>query len=63
MSLMPGAAVATTSRAPEETSRLEMRDRPWSRRYSSRASSGVSVRARTCALPGRSPPADSTASS
>ena len=38
---MPGMAVATTSRTPDETSRLEIRCIPWSARYSSRASSGV----------------------
>ena len=36
---------ATTSSAPDDTSRLTMRDRPWSSRYSSRAPSGVIVRA------------------
>ena len=30
MSLIPGAAVATTSSAPVDASRLEIRDIPWS---------------------------------
>ncbi len=38
---MPGMAVATTSTTPEDTSLLETRWRPWSARYSRRASSGV----------------------
>ena len=54
---MPGAAVATTSSAPDDTRRFEIRDRPWSRRYSSSASSAVSVRARTSAAPSGPPPA------
>ena len=40
MSRMPGMAVATTSRAPDDTGRLEIRPMPWSARYSRRASSG-----------------------
>ena len=60
---MPGAAVATTSSAPVDTSRREMRGSPWSWRYSSRASSAVSVRARTSAAPSGPPPGDSTTSS
>ena len=63
MSLIPGAAVATMSSAPDDTSRFEMRDRPWSRRYSSSASSGVSVRARTSPSPAGPPPGASTAAS
>ena len=51
MSLMPGAAVATMSTAPLDTSRREMRLMPWSSRYSSRASSGVRVRARHVGRP------------
>ena len=47
MSLMPGAAVATTSRKPELVRRFESRRMPWSSRYSSRAWSDVIVRART----------------
>ena len=47
MSLMPGAAVATTSRNPVFAKRLDSRRMPWSSRYSSRAWSGVTVRART----------------
>ena len=47
MSRIPGIAVATTSSAPEETRRLEKRFIPWSARYSSRASSGVILRAKT----------------
>ena len=46
MSLMPGAAVDTTSTRPPLTRRLEMRARPCSSRYSTRATSGVSARAR-----------------
>ena len=45
MSFIPGTAVATTSSAPELASRRPMRRRPWSSRYSTRASSGVRVRA------------------
>ena len=44
---MPGMAVATTSSTPEDSSRFETRRRPWSSRYSTRASSGVIDRART----------------
>ena len=47
MSRIPGMAVATTSRAPDDTSRFEILFMPWSARYSSRASSGVMRRART----------------
>ena len=52
MSRMPGMAVATTSSAPEDTRRFEIRFIPWSARYSSRASSGVIRRARTVPPPG-----------
>ena len=44
---MPGIDPATRSTIPEDISRLDTRRRPWSARYSSRASSGVMVRART----------------
>ena len=47
---MPGMAPATMSMIPEDSSRLEIRRMPWSARYSSRASSGVMVRARTVPL-------------
>ena len=47
MSRIPGMAPATRSMMPEAMSRLDTRRRPWSARYSSRASSGVMVRART----------------
>ncbi len=50
MSRMPGMAPATRSMIPEDSSRLEIRRSPWSARYSSRASSGVMVRARTVPL-------------
>ena len=60
---MPGAAVATTSSAPDDTSRFDRRDNPWSRRYSRSAASAVSVRARTSAAPSGPPPGDSTTSS
>ena len=46
-------AVDTTSRAPEDTRRLEILFIPWSARYSSRASSGVIRRARTAPCPDR----------
>jgi hypothetical protein len=52
-SRMPGMAVETTSTTPELTSRLETRRRPWSSRYSTRASSGVIRRARTVPCAGR----------
>ena len=52
-SRMPGMAVDTTSTTPELTSRLETRRRPWSSRYSTRASSGVIRRARTVPCSGR----------
>ncbi len=44
---MPGIDPATRSTIPEDINRLDTRRRPWSARYSSRASSGVMVRART----------------
>ena len=47
---MPGMAVETTSNTPECASRLDTRFNPWSSRYSTSASSGVSRRARTKAL-------------
>ncbi len=47
MSRMPGMAPATMSMIPEDSRRLDTRLSPWSARYSSRASSGVMVRART----------------
>ena len=47
MSRMPGIAPATRSTMPVAMSRLDTRPRPWSARYSRRASSGVMVRART----------------
>src|SRR5947209_4127210 len=51
MSLIPGAAVATTSTAPLRIRRRERRRMPCSSRYSTRATSGVIVRARTSAVP------------
>ena len=53
MSLIPGMAVAITSRVPVEVSRLDIRRMPWSSRYSRRASSGVRVRAGDGATPAR----------
>ena len=47
MSFIPGTAVATTSSAPDATSRFEMRFMPWVSRYSTSAASGVRNRART----------------
>ena len=47
---MPGIAEDTTSSAPDFDSRFDTRFEPWSSRYSTRAKSGVTVRART---PGR----------
>ncbi len=49
---MPGIAVETTSTTPELTRRLETRRKPWSSRYSTKASSGVMRRARTVPCPG-----------
>jgi hypothetical protein len=46
-SLMPGMAPDTRSTIPDDISRLDTRRRPWSAKYSMRASSGVMVRART----------------
>ena len=63
MSRIPGTAVATMSSAPVFTSRLEMRFIPLSPRYSRRASSGVSVRARISATPVPSSASASTTSS
>ena len=62
MSRIPGMAPATMSTIPEDIRRLETRFSPWSARYSSRASSGVMVRACTVpggmtAVPSPSPPA------
>ena len=60
---MPGTAVDTMSSAPLDMSRREIRLIAWSSRYSTSASSGVSVRARTSAGVRRlSPPASTTSS-
>ena len=48
---MPGMAVDTMSRAPLVMRRFEMRPMSEPSRYSTRASSGVSVRARIDAVP------------